>query len=133
LIFQEGLTDSLSAKPVLCPDRSCPQLFAAVATPLKNRRIFSLLCTLASASIRPNVGKCVGGTNGGQDLGADMAHLVGRLAALKVAKVKKPGMYADGAGLYLQVTGDSEKAISDYCYAASSGRRCSMCALSAIS
>ncbi|MGJ5044147.1 tyrosine-type recombinase/integrase [Bradyrhizobium sp. HKCCYLRH1062] len=37
-----------------------------------------------------------------------MAHLVGRLTALKVAKVKKPGMYADGAGLYLQVTGDGE-------------------------
>jgi hypothetical protein len=29
-----------------------------------------------------------------------MAHLVGRLTAPKVAKVKKPGMYADGgAGL----------------------------------
>ncbi|MGJ4973181.1 tyrosine-type recombinase/integrase [Bradyrhizobium sp. HKCCYLRH1073] len=37
-----------------------------------------------------------------------MAHLVGRLTALKVTKVKKPGMYADGAGLYLQVTGDGE-------------------------
>src|SRR6202022_3045780 len=35
-----------------------------------------------------------------------MAHLVGRLTALKVMKVKKPGMYADGAGLYLQVSGD---------------------------
>nr|WP_246739273.1 hypothetical protein [Bradyrhizobium aeschynomenes] len=33
-----------------------------------------------------------------------MAHLVGRLTAVKVAKVKKPGMYADDAGLYLQVT-----------------------------
>ena len=37
-----------------------------------------------------------------------MAHLVGRLTALKMAKVKKPGMYADGAGLYLQVSGDGE-------------------------
>jgi len=37
-----------------------------------------------------------------------MAHLVGRLTALKVAKVKKPGMYADGAGLCLQVSGDGE-------------------------
>ncbi|MGJ4952463.1 tyrosine-type recombinase/integrase [Bradyrhizobium sp. HKCCYLS20291] len=37
-----------------------------------------------------------------------MAHLVGRLTALSVAKVRKPGMYADGAGLYLQVTGDGE-------------------------
>jgi hypothetical protein len=47
------------------------------------------------------VGKCVVdvGRNAGKDGGADMAHLVGRLTALKVAKVKKPGMYADGAGL----------------------------------
>ncbi|MGA7809091.1 tyrosine-type recombinase/integrase [Bradyrhizobium sp.] len=37
-----------------------------------------------------------------------MAHLVGRLTALKVAKVKKRGMYADGGGLYLQVSGDGE-------------------------
>ena len=29
-----------------------------------------------------------------------MAHFVGRLTALKVMKVKKPGLYADGAGLY---------------------------------
>src|SRR5258708_23577467 len=36
-----------------------------------------------------------------------MALFVGRLTALKVLKVKKPGMYADGAGLYLQVTGDA--------------------------
>jgi hypothetical protein len=41
-----------------------------------------------------------------------MAHLVGRLTALKVAKVKKPGMYADGAGLYLQVTGDGESKVA---------------------
>ena len=37
-----------------------------------------------------------------------MALFVGRLTALKVLKVKKPGMYADGAGLYLQVTGDAD-------------------------
>jgi hypothetical protein len=37
-----------------------------------------------------------------------MAQFVGRLTALKVLKVKKPGMYADGAGLYLQVTGDGD-------------------------
>ena len=42
-----------------------------------------------------------------------MAHLVGRLTALKVAKVKKPGMYADGgAGLYLQVSGDGESRLA---------------------
>jgi hypothetical protein len=60
------------------------------------------------------VGKCVRGVgrNAG-DLGqADMAHFVGRLTALKVLKVKKPGMYADGAGLYLQVTGDGETKIA---------------------
>jgi integrase len=38
--------------------------------------------------------------------------LVGRLTALKVAKVKKPGMYADGAGLYLQVTGDGDSKVA---------------------
>jgi hypothetical protein len=42
-----------------------------------------------------------------------MAHLVGRLTAPKVAKVKKPGMYADGgAGLYLQVSGDGESRLA---------------------
>jgi hypothetical protein len=35
-----------------------------------------------------------------------MAHYVGRLTALKVMRLKTPGMYADGAGLYLQVSGD---------------------------
>jgi hypothetical protein len=39
---------------------------------------------------------------------AEVAHLVGRRTALKVAKVKKPGTYADGAGLYLQLTGYGE-------------------------
>ncbi len=34
-----------------------------------------------------------------------MAQFVGRLTAVQVAKAKKPGMYADGAGLYLQVSG----------------------------
>jgi len=33
-----------------------------------------------------------------------MARTVGRLTALKVARAKAPGMYADGGGLYLQVT-----------------------------
>ena len=41
-----------------------------------------------------------------------MAQFVGRLTALKVLKVKKPGMYADGAGLYLQVTGDGDKHVA---------------------
>src|SRR5262245_11181915 len=34
-----------------------------------------------------------------------MARTVGKLTALKVGRHLKPGMYADGAGLYLQVTG----------------------------
>src|SRR5262249_10054524 len=38
-----------------------------------------------------------------------MARTVGKLTALKVARVVHPGMYADGAGLYLQVTGAGAK------------------------
>ena len=30
--------------------------------------------------------------------------ITGRLTALKIARAKRPGMYADGGGLYLQVT-----------------------------
>jgi Arm DNA-binding domain len=41
-----------------------------------------------------------------------MAHFVARLTALKVMKVKGPGMYADGAGLYLQVTGDGARRVA---------------------
>src|ERR1700746_1937923 len=33
-----------------------------------------------------------------------VARATGRLTALKVEKVRKPGMYADGGGLYLRVT-----------------------------
>jgi integrase len=38
-----------------------------------------------------------------------MAQTVNQLTANKVQKVKAPGMYADGAGLYLQVTGSAAK------------------------
>jgi len=38
-----------------------------------------------------------------------MARAVGRLTALKVEKAKQPGMYADGAGLYLRVTDTGAK------------------------
>src|SRR5262245_44284307 len=38
-----------------------------------------------------------------------MARTVGKLTALKVGRRLKPGMYADGAGLYLQVTGVGAK------------------------
>jgi hypothetical protein len=38
-----------------------------------------------------------------------MARTVGKLTALKVTRLVAPGMYADGAGLYLQVTGGGAK------------------------
>jgi integrase len=38
-----------------------------------------------------------------------LALRVNQLTATKVQKVKAPGMYADGAGLYLQVTGNAAK------------------------
>ena len=38
-----------------------------------------------------------------------MARAMGRLTALKVEKEKKPGMYADGGGLYLRVTPEGAK------------------------
>ena len=38
-----------------------------------------------------------------------MARVIGRLTALKVSRAIKPGMYADGGGLYLQVTGNGAK------------------------
>jgi integrase len=34
----------------------------------------------------------------------NMARITGRLTTLKVERAKRPGMYADGGGLYLQVT-----------------------------
>jgi hypothetical protein len=34
-----------------------------------------------------------------------MARQMGRLTALAVSRAKSEGMYADGGGLYLQVTG----------------------------
>jgi integrase len=38
-----------------------------------------------------------------------MARVIGRLTALKVSRAIKSGMYADGGGLYLQVTGAGAK------------------------
>lgn len=38
-----------------------------------------------------------------------MATTVNRLTAIKVQNLKEPGMHPDGAGLYLQVTGDNAK------------------------
>src|SRR6516165_10582005 len=44
-------------------------------------------------------GSACGSTEGGR-----MMRAMGRLTALKVQRAKAPGMYADGGGLYLQVT-----------------------------
>jgi hypothetical protein len=41
-----------------------------------------------------------------------MAQFVGRLTALQAAKAKRLGMYADGAGLYLQVSGDGDSKVA---------------------
>src|SRR6476659_9846296 len=38
-----------------------------------------------------------------------IARTIGMLTALKVEKAKRPGMYADGGGLYLRVTEDGTK------------------------
>jgi integrase len=38
-----------------------------------------------------------------------MPRAIGRLTALKVEKARKPGMYADGGGLYLRVTSEGTK------------------------
>ena len=35
--------------------------------------------------------------------------MVSRLSALTVSRLKEPGMYADGDGLYLQITGPHAK------------------------
>lgn len=40
----------------------------------------------------------------GTDVGAPFVRQVGRLSALSVSRARDPGMYADGGGLYLQVT-----------------------------
>ena len=41
-----------------------------------------------------------------------MARLVDQLSALRVAKLKEPGWYVDGGGLYLQVTGDGKTRVN---------------------
>jgi integrase len=38
-----------------------------------------------------------------------MTRAIGRLTALKVEKARKPGMYADGGGLYLRITPDGAR------------------------
>jgi hypothetical protein len=38
-----------------------------------------------------------------------MIRTIGRLTALKAEKAKRPGMYADGGGLYLRITNEGTK------------------------
>lgn len=45
-----------------------------------------------------------------------MAQFVGKLTALKVARVTKPGMYNDGAGLYLQVSKGTTRVSKSWIY-----------------
>ena len=55
-----------------------------------------------------------------------MAQLVGRLNALQVQRLSKPGFYPDGAGLYLQVTGDGAKQVNKswiFCFRLKGKRR----------
>ena len=40
----------------------------------------------------------------GTNVGGEVVRKVGRLSALAVSRLREPGMYADGGGLYLQVT-----------------------------
>jgi len=37
-------------------------------------------------------------------MGRGMTRAIGRLTALKVERLKEPGMHADGGGLYLRIT-----------------------------
>src|SRR5690242_18080067 len=41
-----------------------------------------------------------------------MAQVIDRLSAMKADKLKEPGLYLDGGGLYLQVTGDGLKRVN---------------------
>ena len=49
-----------------------------------------------------------------------MTRAIGRLTALKVEKAKEPGMYPDGAGLYLRVTPDGHEKLGAPFHARSS-------------
>lgn len=40
----------------------------------------------------------------GTDVGEGFVRFVGRLSALTVSRLREPGMYADGGGLYVQIT-----------------------------
>jgi integrase len=45
----------------------------------------------------------------GSELGGHCMPVTGKLKALNVAREKRPGLYGDGGGLYLQITGSGSK------------------------
>jgi integrase len=61
-----------------------------------------------------------------------MAHTIGRLTALKITRISQSGMYADGGGLYLQVTSAAAKSWIFRYSAAGRGREMGLGSLSAI-
>ncbi len=86
-------------------------MFAVVGERIEKQPYFEYYLPVDARSRPPKiVGKHVSvvGRVMGKNGWADMAQFVGRLTALKVLRTRKPGMYADGAGLYLQVTGNGE-------------------------
>jgi integrase len=62
-----------------------------------------------------------------------MAQTVGKLTALKVARGLQPGMYADGAGLYLQVTGVGSRSWIYRFWSRGKGREMGLGSLAAVS
>src|SRR3954468_24204540 len=62
-----------------------------------------------------------------------MARTVGKLTALKVARDLPPGMYADGAGLYLQVTAAGSKSWIYRFWSRGKGREMGLGSLAAVS
>lgn len=48
----------------------------------------------------------------GRAVGRPSGRVIARLTALEISKLKAPGMYADGAGLYLQVTGNGNDRVA---------------------
>jgi len=79
---------------------SVHRLFASVQKECKKPFSAEIACShLFSLSFAPSRDILVG--KSGVEV---MAQTVNQLTATKVQKVKAPGMYPDGAGLYLQVT-----------------------------
>src|SRR5215831_17755294 len=62
-----------------------------------------MICLYRFASVRHNP-QITCGYACGSKRSKRMARATGRLTALKVSRARLPGMYADGGGLYLQIT-----------------------------